>query len=187
MECTSKISISLNKLYANYLKDPATGLEPLIAKVRSVAKRTFHDDDMSQQFALATWQSLPGLKDDPPSCSFGGWVYRRIQWRHVDYIRASKSAEDQVPEMMDDDGNPMTDEEALDLLTFEAMQDAGPGLDTRLEDIDNPFAAQVARLLIVGYTQDEIAKEMKIKPATLRKRLERFRQGNDNDDEVLAA
>jgi DNA-directed RNA polymerase specialized sigma24 family protein len=186
--CTSKISLALNTLFEAYLQDPEKGLEPLLRKVRSVAHRTMHDDDRSQDFTIMVWQALPDLKDLP--CSFGGWIYRRLQWRQVDFIRADQPLlkhEEQVPEMAGDDGETLGYEDCLDILTYRGMKDATVELDTKLERINDPFVRRVAGYLVAGYTQAEIAKKMSIKPATLRKRLERYRQASDPWEEELAA
>jgi DNA-directed RNA polymerase specialized sigma24 family protein len=184
---TSSISRTLNALFATYLQDPENGLEPLIAKVRSIAKRTYHDDDMAQQFAMMVWQSLPKLTDIP--CSFGGWVYRRLQWRRIDFIRALQPIldhESQAPEMVGEDGESLTDDESFDILAFNAM-DAGAELDLRLETISDPFVQSVAQHLIEGHTQDEIADRLGVKPSTLRSRLLRYRHANEAAPELMAA
>jgi hypothetical protein len=102
VEFNSTIYERLNALSAAYFHNPETGLEPLLSEVRNVAKRTLHDDDHAQEFAIMTWQSLPLLRELP--WTFGGWIWRRLQWRRIDYGRARQSLsarEVQVTAVMD--------------------------------------------------------------------------------------
>lgn len=179
---SSSISKKLNSLYDAWMADPEAGLDPLIAHVRQVAKRTYRDDDMAQTFAIYVWEHLPDLRENLP-CSFGGWIYRQIQWRRVDYYRAVASPEEQVPVIIGMDGDPMTSDEALDSLMYDA--DDEPHTLPDLEGIDNPFVRKVAGLLIAGNTQDECAEMLGVKPATLRKRLSRYRSSESELSEVL--
>jgi DNA-directed RNA polymerase specialized sigma24 family protein len=182
-ESVGKIHITLNTVCAAYLQNPEKGREPLLAKVRNVARRAFQDDDDAQEFVIMTWQSLPDLRDLPWTLS--GWIWRRLQWRRIDYIRGGRSLlahEMQVPNMMDENGDPMSVEESLDLLAFESTLDTFSERVGKLESISDRFVRRVGVYLLAGYTQDEIAARLGVNPATLRSRLSRYRQWPRNQD-----
>jgi DNA-directed RNA polymerase specialized sigma24 family protein len=184
---TSKNSIALNELYSAYLHDPE-GLEPLLTKVSSVAKSTFDDDDRAQEFVIMVWLSLPGLKDLP--CTFGGWIWRRLQWRGIDYIRESRSVVDrevQVPEMVGEGGDSSSVEDTLDLLGYQSAQDSFSMQPRNPETVSDEFLRRVAQDLLLGYTQDEIFVRFGVNPSTLRNRLSRYRHSNEPTDELMAA
>jgi DNA-directed RNA polymerase specialized sigma24 family protein len=173
-----KIHITLNSVCAAYVQNPEKGQEPLLAKVRNMAKRAFQDEDDAQEFVIMTWKSLPDLKDLPWTLS--GWIWRRLQWRRIDYIRGCQSLlahEVQVPEMADENGDSLSAEESLDLLAFESTLDTFTERFGKLDSISHPFVRRVAHSLLYGYTQDEIAVRLGVNPATLRSRLSHYRHG----------
>lgn len=174
-ELTSEISMALNALYAAYLKGAETGQGPLLTEVGRVANQTLLDDDRVENFVIMTWQALPAIKDLP--CSFGGWIWRRLQWRRIDYLRARRSLlnhEMQVPEMADEGGDLLPADQSLDLL-YQATQDSVTEPISKFQSISHPFIRRVAEELRAGYTQHEIALRLGVNPATLRCRLSRYR------------
>jgi RNA polymerase sigma factor (sigma-70 family) len=163
-------------LYAAYLQDPEKWQQALLAQVHGVAMKAFRDDDKAQEFAIMTWRRLPTINDEPKALA--GWIWTRLQWRRRDYMRASQWLVDhevQVPDMVDDDGDPLSAEESLDLLMSEATHDVFTGLRRGLDGISDPLARRVAQDLRAGFTQDEIALRLGINPSTLRSRLSRYR------------
>jgi DNA-directed RNA polymerase specialized sigma24 family protein len=176
---TSRIYSALNELCAAYNEDPDHGRDPLLAEVHRVAKMAFQNEDHAQNFVIMVWQRLPTFKDLP--CAFGAWVWRRLKWRQIDYIRADQSlldSETQVPEMRDEDHQPLSAEEALVLLACQLTQKSHIERVREPESISDPFVRQVAQKLMAGYTRDEIAPLLRVNPSALRARMSRYNRAN---------
>lgn len=175
-EPTGNISAVLTALYAAYLQDPESVRQPLLAKVHKIAMRTFGDDDEAQEFAIMTWETLPSLNAEPSALA--GWIWTRLQWRRVDYMRARRwllDHEVQLPNIVGDDGDPLSAEESLDRLVCQATQDAFTGFPSEFGSISDPLVRRVAQDLRAGFTQSEIALRLGINPSTLRSRMSRYR------------
>lgn len=170
-------SEAINALYTSYLEDPESGCAALLAAILRLAKITFHDDDDAQDFTIMTWQCLPDLVGMP--CTLGGWIWRQLQWRRIDNIRAHQcrlSHEIPVPRIMDHSDEPLLAEETLDLIAHNSAWHALTERVGNLGRISDPFIRRVAQDLIAGYTQDEIALRLDCNPSTLRSRLSRYRR-----------
>lgn len=171
------ISGTMNNLYSSYLEAPESGRDQLLTEVHRLATRSFHDADDAQEFTIMTWQSLPDLGS--LQFTFGVWIWRQIQWRRIDYVRARRRHELPLPHLTDGVGDPLSADEITDLMWH---QSGWPALTERIGSlgrISDGFIFRVAQDLIAGYTQDEIALRLGCKPSTLRSRLSRYRQGHD--------
>ena len=179
---------ALNERYADYVFNQVAGLEPLLVEVRRVAQRMFNDDDATQEFVIAVWQILPELKI---TRSFAAYIHHLAVWRRIDFHRRRRvlaEYEQQAPEMLDDDGELMRAEDTLDILAFQHEQrqpkpQPGPDLNT----IDDPTIRRIAELMLQGCSTDECAELLKLKPATLRQRICRYRAAHQVEDLPIAA
>jgi len=170
---------TLDAICAAYLENPDEGPGVLLDAVHRLAKWTFQDDDHAQDFAISTWECLLNL--DALPCSLAGWIWRQLEWRRVDHIRAHQyrlTHEMQPPEIVKEGEGPLSDEEVLDIVAHRATSKVFAERVDNFAKISNLFVRRVARDLIAGYTQDEIAARLGCNPATLRSRLSRHRRGD---------
>jgi hypothetical protein len=158
----------LNAAYKAYLDSNKTDVEPLLSEVRIKAFMVSHDEDVSQTVAIDTWRHLPALHI---KTSFSAWVKRRIKWRNSERFRMMTSSPQQIPTGHDDEGS-LSDDEIADILLFNHSNEDSPLHDIK---VDNPFLQRVADFLLLGHSQQYIAKALDIEPSTLRKRIERYR------------
>lgn len=177
MNATSK---AINVLYSQYLEDPESGRDTLLAEVHRLAKRSFHDDDQAQEFTIIAWQRLSNMEG--LQLTFGTWIWCHICWRRIDSIRGRHHYELPLPRLMDDSGELLTDAEIFDLMALQAKRPALAGRIAGLGRISDPFVFRVAQGLIAGYTQNEFALRMGCKPSTLWNRLLRYRNQHRSTD-----
>ena len=178
-------STPINSIYTNYLVDSAAHETALFQAATRRAMNILQDEDEAQDFVLGVWQALPGLTITE---SFSAWLNVRLRWHSLRaFRRASQNKElaaSYIDFPPDDDGEQIGNDDKLAILAFRhdsKVREAGlPDMDAILD----PFIRQVANLLLVGHTQDEIADILCVKPATLRKRLQRFRE---QDTEIRMA
>lgn len=166
-------SSTLNNAYKRYLEDKEANLEPLLESVRNKALQITHDEDISQTVTIETWQALPMLDI---RVSFNGWVKRRIEWKLKEQYRTHQP--EQIPHGRDDEGT-LSPEETAEYLLFKHIEHETPSIVIK----NNPFIQQVADFLQMGHTQAYIANALNIEPATLRKRIERYRKNHGTDKE----
>jgi DNA-directed RNA polymerase specialized sigma24 family protein len=179
----------LNKIYDAYLQDPEQHLESLLAEVRRVARFKFtKDEDGLQVFLVRVWKRLPTLKLD--GMTFSGWVYRQAVWRSVDsYTNLLMQAERLWlvdPFVNDETGQSLTQGQSLETLAQMSLDEVAD-FPYDLETIADPAIRKIAECLLMGYTQAETADILGISPAALRKRLQRYREHNNDNREVLRA
>jgi len=154
-------------------------LEPLLAEVFKTAQRYFYDDDAAQEFTIEIWRESENLEIKR---SFAAYLHRRLVCDRLDmYRRQARQVEQQPPEMLDADGRPYSDEEVLDLLQYRNpihTQNPAPDIDDLMESITDPLIRRTAELLRQKRSLRQCAEVLEIPPATLRKRLERYRKRN---------
>jgi DNA-directed RNA polymerase specialized sigma24 family protein len=153
--------------YAAYLSGSIT-LDALLSIVNAKAVWVLKDDDAAQEFTIETWQHLP-----IPVSSLAWWLRGRLYWRQRDLYRQLKDNKEVPISHVISPYSEESTEDKLDELHLKAKGNDTPS-DRRLDSLD-PFWHKVAGLLEVGFTQEETAEKLGIKPATLRKRLERLR------------
>lgn len=172
-------SARLNALYANYQAGPEIGLDPLLSAVRARAYRMLQDPDFAQDMTIDVWQLLPTLEIHT---SFTAWLATRLRWRVTDQQRLVTREADrmqQPPVIIGEDDEPLSHDESLELVSYRwhkstgqlAIKEPKPDLDS----IHDPVIRQTADMILDGKTQAEVAAALNLKPATLRKRLQRFR------------
>jgi RNA polymerase sigma factor (sigma-70 family) len=170
-------SAPINNIYAKYLVDPAAHETALFQAATRRAINVLQDEDEAQDFVLGVWQALPGLAITE---SFSAWLNVRLRWHSLHAFRRADQNKELAASYIsfppDEDCEPLGNDDKLAILAFRyesKVKDAGlPDIHAILD----PFIRQVANLLLVGHTQDEIASILCVKPATLRKRLQRFRE-----------
>jgi DNA-directed RNA polymerase specialized sigma24 family protein len=173
----------LNSFFADYQADLEKGLNPLLSAVRSIALHVFLDEDAAQDFTIGVWQVLPTLSS---TGSFARWLHQRLNWRVQDHRRCAEHRADwmqQAPESLDEDGESLSNEESLELVSFRWRQSIGelnsafeparksPDLDS----IADPTVRMVAEMMLSGQSQVEIAQALGLNINTLRSRLSYYR------------
>lgn len=154
-------------------------LEPLLSEVFKTARRYFYDDDAAQEFTIQIWRELDDIE---VAKSFAAYLHRRLTCDRLDlYRRQARNPEQQPPEILDADGKPFCDEEVLDILRYRSLPRDGrpaPDIDEMMASIGDPFVRRVAELLRQKKSLRKCAQVLEMPPATLRKRLERYRRKN---------
>jgi DNA-directed RNA polymerase specialized sigma24 family protein len=167
-----------NALYAAYLVDPAAHEEKLLSVITKIARSELRDYDEAQEFVFRLWQELP--IPESHSKAFGAWIRRRLLWHRIDAGRRT-AARKEVPvsriDMLDpEDGSPLSNEDKLDLFQFRADSKEGKNRTVTITTINDPAVRKAAELMLLGYSQREIAERLGIGFEALRKKLQRFSQ-----------
>ena len=166
--------MNINDLFAAYCQDH-NQLEPLLTAARRLALRVTRNEDFAQQAITDLWTLLPNL-DLPVDTSFYGWLMTRLRWRSLDGQRRT-TKEIPPPTLEDEDGNALTDDETLGALAFHHSAPVEiSDIEDRIAAIPDPFVRQVADLMLDGLSQKEIANQVGVGLAALKKRLQRFRE-----------
>jgi len=169
-------SSGLNHLYAEYQRDPVGRIEPLVSAVRRVALMILRDEDDAQDFMIEFLLSLPGLTIHS---SFAGYIYQLAKWRRADYWRSRarrNNLEQQAPIVHGEDGETPSPEDVLDNLAYAHSRSTGKEDEAAdLTEITDHVVRRAAELMPQGFTQAECAEMIGVKPAALRKRLQRYR------------
>jgi len=96
----------------------------------------------------------------------------------------------QVPQMIGEDGQALSEDEALGALQYAHLASTGqlaedldeeqPERDPSalIAEIDDPVVRQTASLILLGSTQQQAAVQLGMKPGTLRQRLRRYRESH---------
>ena len=93
----------------------------------------------------------------------------------------------QPPVMGDGEGEEMTDDESLSILSYRhSSRDGIPDIEGRIAAIEDPLIRQVCDLMLDGLTQEAIAKKLGLSLGALKLRLFRFRE-RKTDSLLMAA
>lgn len=170
-------SSPINSLYEHYKADPQAGLEELLKAVRVRALHALQSEDVCQEFLI---RLLPTLQELPEGGNFAGWLNVRLRWAKLhayrDELRCKELPVSYVELGLDDDGVQMSNGEKLDLLAYRDGSQFREELPLDLTEIADPVFRQVARLLLMGYAQDEAARQLGISVGSIKQRLFRTRQ-----------
>ena len=143
----------------------------LLVYARTLTQEEHHAKDITQDAFVSAWEHI-GVFD--VTRDFGAWMRGIIRNKWREWLRKTKrvtSIDDAALESFE-----------FDLQGWEAMKlNGGPSVFHKLEDcmkeLPDTLTGAVKAFYGQGYTTDEAAEKLNINGATLRKRLERARQG----------
>ena len=175
--------IQINELFTNYLNDREKGLEPLLEAIRRKALLKFKDEDATQDFLISIWELLPTLTEEVEGKRGGGFksfVEQRLRWVKLNNKRdaSRKDAEYQLPELFEDDGEPISTQDTVDLLQFKEVSWQELGCERGIEEVgykelDDEFLQEVANMLLTGKSLDQIALTFRIGREYLQQKVAR--------------
>lgn len=128
--------------------------KPLYAYIYKIIKNHYDAEDVLQDVFITAFYKLPSLKDDS---KFKSWIYQIAYTKSLEHLRKQKRIV--VSEIV----------EKVDLINAE----------DKMTDLINSLKPEERSLLLLkvehGFSFNEIAVILKIKPAATRKRYERIR------------